>query len=138
MIATVDDACLQGIKDPTTELHNVTLLQMLEYLYDNYGKINKESKNKNIERMKEPNSITTLIKLQEWIYFTSATQIPLITAQILDSALLKLVFNTECHKWRKKSAIDKTWDNLQTFFKEAHNNLREGMKNKYTGFYIKI
>ena len=36
---------------------------MLEYLYNNYGKINMESKNKNIEQMKEPHDITTPIEL---------------------------------------------------------------------------
>ena len=50
----MDDTYLQGVKDLTTEFHNVTVLQMLEYLYDNYGKINKESKNKKIEKMKDP------------------------------------------------------------------------------------
>ena len=41
LIAAVDDVYIQGIKDPTTEFHNVTLLQMLEYLYDNYEKRKK-------------------------------------------------------------------------------------------------
>ena len=54
LIATVDGAYLQGVKYPVTEYHNVTVLQMLEHLYENYGKINKDQKAKNIERMKEP------------------------------------------------------------------------------------
>ena len=35
------------------------------------------------------------------------------------------VFNTDCCKWRKKPAINKTWHNFQTFFKEAHTNFQE-------------
>ena len=57
----MDDAYLQGVKDPVTEYHNVTVLQMLEHLYDNYRRINKDQKAKNIERMKEPYDVTTPI-----------------------------------------------------------------------------
>ena len=39
LIAAIDDAYLQGIKDPVTEYYNVSFLQMIEYLYDNYRKI---------------------------------------------------------------------------------------------------
>ena len=61
LIEAINNAYLQGIKDPVTKYHNVTLLQMIEYLYDDYGKINKDLKSKNIERMKEPHNVTTPI-----------------------------------------------------------------------------
>ena len=51
------------MKDPTTDFHNGMLLQMLEYLYYNYGKINEENKNNNIEHMKEPYDVTNPIEL---------------------------------------------------------------------------
>ena len=58
LVAAVDDAYLQGVKDPVTEYHNLTVLQLLEHLFDNYTKINKDQKAKNIERMKEPYDVT--------------------------------------------------------------------------------
>ena len=76
LIAVVDNAYLQSIKDPITEYHSVSLLQVIEYLYDNYGKANKYQKNNNIEQMKEPFNVTTPIELffqriQECINFAS-------------------------------------------------------------------
>ena len=62
LIAAIDNAYLQGIKDPTTEYHNVSVLQMLKYLYDNYGQINEQSKSKNLEQMKEPYNVTAPIE----------------------------------------------------------------------------
>ena len=105
LIAAVDDAYLQGVKDPDTKYHNLTVLQMLEHLYENYDKINEDQKAKNIERMKEPYDITTPIELffqciQECIDFASAAQSPLSAEQILDFVFLTLqhtgVFTTEC------------------------------------------
>ena len=105
LISEIDNTYLQGIKDPTTEFHNVTLLHMLEYLYNNYGKINEDSKSKNIEKMKDPYDVTTPIELffqiiQDCIDFASASRSPLTTEQILDLDFLTVqrtgFFNTEC------------------------------------------
>ena len=90
VILAINNTYLQGIKDPTTEFHNVILLHMLEYLYDNYGKINEDSKSKHIEKMKEPYDVTTRIELffqriQDCIDFASAARSLLTTKQILDS-----------------------------------------------------
>ena len=107
---------------------------MLEYLYDNYGKINEDSKGKNIEKMKELYDVTTPIefffqRIQDYIDFASAARSLLTTKQILDSASLTVkqtgIFNTECWKWYKKPLVDKTWDHFCTFLKEAHNDFRE-------------
>ena len=50
LILAIDNTYFQGIKNPTTEFHNVTLLHRLEYLYNNYGKINEDSKGKTLKR----------------------------------------------------------------------------------------
>ena len=114
LIVAVDNAYLQGIKDPTTEYHNVSVLQMLKYLYDNYEQINKQSKSKNLEQMKEPYDVTAPIELffcqvQDCIDFASAARSPLTTKQIIDSAFLTLqrigVFSQECCKWQRKPQI---------------------------------
>ena len=49
LIAAVGNAYLQGIKDPVKEYHNVTILQMIEYFYNNYGKINEDQKTRTLK-----------------------------------------------------------------------------------------
>ena len=126
LIAAVDDAYLQGIKDLTTKYHNVTLLAMLEHLYNNYGKINEDAKQQNLKKMNMPYDVTTSIELffqhiQDCIDFASTAQSPLTTEQILDSAFFTLqrtgVFNTKCRKWQKKQPLEKTWQHFKLSLK---------------------
>ena len=133
LFAAIDNTYLQGIKDPTTEFHNITVLHMLDYLYDNYGKINEDSKSENIEKMKGPYDVTTPIevffqRIQDCIDFASAARIMLTTQQILNSAFLTVqqtgFFTQSVESGARKIKLTRCGITFVPV-KEGHDNFRE-------------
>ena len=133
-IEAVDKIYLKAIQDRVTEYTNVTLYDMLQHLYDNYGKITKDKLEKNRQEMNKAYDVTMPIEtlfaqIEDCVDFSDAAQSPYLQTQILNTVFLLIqktgVFNKECRKWRKKAPADKTWVNFKTFFKEAHDDYKE-------------
>ena len=115
-IEAVDEIYLKAIQDRVTEYTNVTLYDMLQHLYNNYGKITEDKLEKNRQEMNKAYSVTMTIEtvfaqMEDCVDFADAAQSPFSQTQILNTALLLIqktgVFNKECCKWRKKAPADK-------------------------------
>ena len=141
-IEAVDKISLKAIQDCVTEYTNVTLYDMLQHLYNNYGKITKDKLEKNRQEMNKAYNVTMPIEnlfaqIKECVDFSDAARNPYLQTQILNNAFLLIqktgVFNKECRKWQKKAPADKTWVNFKIFFKEAHNDYKEDNKMTIAG-----
>ena len=125
-IEAVDEIYLKSIQDRVTEYTNKNLQDMLQHLYDTYGKITEDKLEQNRQEMNQPYDVTLPIEtlfaqIEDCVDFTDAARSPYTKTKTLNTAFLLIqktgVFNKECGKWRKRPAHDKTWQNFKLFFK---------------------
>ena len=134
LIAAVDEKFIRGLRNKYVGYANVTTLQLLNYLYENYAKITHNNLRENDQRMNAPydpnEPIEVLIdQIEDGIDYAAAGNMPCTPTQIVNTAHNLLfdagVFADECKEWRKRPATEQTWDNLKTAFIQAHQDLQE-------------
>ena len=136
LIAAVEDIYLKAISAPYVGFGSLTILQMLDHLYDVYAKILPDDLVKNTENMSAPwdpnQPFEYLIRqIQNGIDFAAHGQTPLTNKQIVNMAYTVVastgLFHEECKKWRKR-ALAKDWPSFKTFFAEAYADWRIGQR----------
>ena len=95
LIETVDAIYFKEIQNKVTEYTNMTLQQMLQHLYDTYGKITKDKTKHDCEEMNHPYNVTLPIEtlfaqIKDTIDFADAAHSPYSQAQILNTTFLLL------------------------------------------------
>ena len=138
LIAAVEDIYLEAISAPYVGFGNLTILQMLDHLYDIYAKILPDDLVKNTENMSAPwdpsQPFEYLIRqIQNGIDFAAHGLAPLTMEQIVNTAYTVVastgLFHEECKKWRKRRPpLAKDWPNFKTFFSEAYTDWRIGQR----------
>ena len=108
LIAAVKDIYLKAISAPYVGFGSLTILQMLDHLYDVYAKMLPDDLVKNTENMSAPwdpnQPFEYLIRqIQNGIDFAAHGQAPLTTKQIVNMAYTVVastgLFHEECKKW---------------------------------------
>jgi len=134
LIAAVDEKFIRSKRNKYVGYANVTTLQLLNHLYENYAKITRNNLCENDQRMNtayDPNNpIEVLIdQIEDAINFAATGNVPYTPKQIVNVAYNLVfhtrVFNDEYKEWRKLPAVDQTWDQFETTFTQTHQDLQE-------------
>ena len=135
IINAVDDQYISAKKHPITQYAQVTPLELLTHLWDTYGTIDEADNRANEERMKEPWAppvpIENLFKqLEEGQAFAVQGNEIISDAQLVRWGYENIqstgLFDSDCTKWRKKPAADRTWTKFKEYFLIAED---DRMKN---------
>ena len=135
LIKAVDSSFLEAIRDPVTYVLEGTIADNLTFLMTTYGRVTPEMLND------ENDKITTTIynpalpidvifnKIIALSELAEAANIPYSQQQKITIAYNILNrsgrFVSDIKEWKRKPAIERTWINLKTHFRRAHDELRE-------------
>ena len=130
----MDDMYLKGITDRNVGLANVTIREILEFLFQNYGNITQydiEANDKKLKEKWDANSPIEMLfdQIEDAQHFASTTGQPYTNNQLLTTAY-NLVYATglffdDCKAWNHLPALQKTMDNFKTTFQQAQQELRD-------------
>jgi hypothetical protein len=145
IIQAIDEIYIESMKDPHTGFARVTIVELLEFLFTEYGDIDYKTLRENDRKMEQPWNVDlpfqTIIKqVNDAIAVASAGGDPLSAKRILRTAYL-LVYDTglyyeELEKWDEEQDADKTWDNFQKHMRAAQTKLKKRKTlNKHSGFH---
>ena len=145
LISSFDDIYLKGISNRHTGFATITLIRMLQHLYDTYGDITPTELEDNDQKMKTAYDPTLPIEtlydqIEQAVDFADAGKAPYTNAQVLARAynivLQTGMFTDACKEWRAKRLVDKTWENFKLHFALAHRDLRQQQTTaQQTGFH---
>ena len=141
----IEPIYLRAIRNRHTGYANITLRQILHYLFTAYGSLQPNDLQQNINKLQEPWDPNTpfeflIDQIEECIEIADAGGQPFTPTQILNTAYT-LVYNTgmyfdECKLWRPKLPADKTWANFKTHFLEAQRDLQlQQQTTQQAGFH---
>ncbi len=133
LVNCMDALYLRAIKNRHVGYNNVTIRDMLNFLFTNYGRISPLDLQANSDRMRTAWDPTTPFELlidqiEECTDLADAGNAAYTATQILNAAYT-LVFNTghffeDTKGWNQKPVAEKTWANFKTHFFEAHRQLK--------------
>ena len=132
ILDATDVTYITSLKDRTTGFARVTTRQLIEHLYNNYGRITVETLTDNEARMKQPWDVTTPIELlfeqiDDGQAYATAGGEPYTDPQLVRFGYHNIEaakrMELACRDWRAKPAADKTWNNLKLEMKAAHLDL---------------
>jgi ribosomal protein S17E len=134
LINSVDEMYYKTLRNRITGYASVTTRQILEHLYQTYGKISPADLADNDAKMKtayDPSQpIEALFdQIEEALDLAAAANAAYTSQQIVAYAY-NIVFQTgvfadACRDWRRRIIAEKTWANFKTDFAVAHQELRE-------------
>ena len=134
LIAAFDDIYLSGLRNRHTGFAGITLLRMLQYMYETYGDITPTELEDNDERMRTAYDATEPIEtlynqIENAVDIAEAGKQPYTTPQILTRAY-NLILQTglmddACSDWDDKAQTSKTWAEFKVHFAKAHKKLRQ-------------
>ena len=118
------------IRIDTLALPNLHIHDLLQFLFNTYGRITTTDLSNNSNCIKLPWDPTTpfemlIDQIEECIEFADTRNLPFTVAQILNTAS-DLVFNTgsffeDCKKWKAHPNNKKAWDSFKTHFLQLQN-----------------
>ena len=130
----IDDMYLKGITDRNVGLANITIREILEFLFQNYGNItqyNIEDNDKKLKEKWDANSPIEILfdQIEEAQDFASANGQPYTNNQLLTTAYnlvyaMGLFFN-DCKAWNCLPANQKTMDSFKMTFQQAQRELHD-------------
>lgn len=122
----------------------VTTLDILQHLYDDYGKITAADLASNDAKMREPYDPETPIekffnRVNTAVLFAKRAKSS-YTEQHIVSTTYNIIFNTgvftdACWEWRRFHDDDKTWVELKAHFSNAHLEMRESQATTQSAGY---
>ena len=137
LIASFDPMYLKAISSRHIGYAGISLIQMLQHLYDHYGDLSPAELEENDERMKTPYDTTLPIEtlyeqMEQAVEIAEAGRSPYTNSQVLTRAY-NLIFQTgmftdACREWRNKPTADKTWENFKTHFALAYKDLKQNQQ----------
>jgi hypothetical protein len=133
LLSTVESIYVRALSNRNTGFANVTTLALIQHLLRVHGRITAHDLEENFTRFKkpwDPNApFETLIEqMDDAVDFANAGGIPISAPQLINTAYT-LLFNTgafadACREWRRRPAVDHTWDNFKIHFAIAHEDNR--------------
>ena len=134
LITAFDDIYLSGLRNRHTGFAGLTLLTMLQHLYDSYGDLTPTELEDNDERMRSAYDATEPIEtlynqIEQAVDIAEAGQQPYTNAQILTRAYTLILqtglLDDACRDWDDKTTTQKTWASFKVHFAKAHKKLRQ-------------
>ena len=130
----IDAMYLKGITDRNVGLANVTIRDILAFLFRNYGNITQYDIEENDKKLKEKWDANTPIEmlfdqLEDAQDYAAAAGQPYSNTQLLTTAY-NLVYATglffdDCKAWNRLPTNQKTMENFKTTFQQAQRELRD-------------
>ena len=109
---------------------NVSVVELVQNLYDEYGEKTEELQNKALAALEEDFYLTTnnvkLLKIRQekWKLFLASTEQAVNDGTYIKKTLGVIekanFLNKDVLKWRHKALVDRTVANFWPFFKDAH------------------
>ena len=132
LLTAVDETYLRGLRHPVYGFVNVSVLQMLTYLFDNYGDIEPGDLTENNRRLTAAYDVSAPIEtlweqIEEAMAYAAAANAP-YTAQQINNTAYDLLFKTgqfkdELKEWRRRPAGQQTWPEFKRLMTRAHRDL---------------
>ena len=129
----IDGMYLKGKADRNVSLAYVTIREILEFLFQNYGNITQYDIEANDKKLKEKwdanNPIEILFnQIEDAQDFASTAGQPYTNNQLQTMAYNLIytmgLFFDNCKAWNRLPALQKTMDNFKTTFQQAQRELR--------------
>jgi hypothetical protein len=135
LIAAVPGIFLATMKNPVTGFGNVTCLELLTHLHDNYGKITEQELEDNVIRMRAqwnpPTAIEALlVQIEDGIAFVAEGNDeptkPTILRWAYDIVAKTGRYDLACREWRQfnPTSTTKDWQKFKSHFKAADRDMR--------------
>ena len=147
ILTVIDNIYLRALKNAHTGYSNLRTRDILQYLFDHYGRITPQALLANDERFRQdwdPTSPFELLidQIESAQEFARDGNQPYSGRQILTNAF-NLVYKTgmffdDCKKWQEKPPNEQTWDNFKAHFLQAQDQLRLQQTAKQTGYFGSI
>jgi hypothetical protein len=134
VLGAVNNMYLRTLQHRITGFANVTMREMLDHLYTNYGRLSPADLQENdtcLHTPYDPNQpIEAFIdQVEDAVSLAAAAQAPYSPQQTIAMAYT-LMFSTgmfpeACQEWRRRPTAKQTWVNFKTAFTEAHQDFRD-------------
>ena len=130
---SINNIYLKGIMDRNVGLAHITIREILDFLFQNYGNITQYDIEENDKKFKEKWDANTPIEMlidqiDDAQDFAAATGQPYMNNQLLTTAY-NLVYATglffdDCKAWNRLPTNENTMDSFKTTFQQAQRELR--------------
>ena len=118
-----------------------------KYLNSRYGKFTTKNLKENKDRMDTPIETYQPISVyftifDDAIQFANDSKKSFTTRKVLQTAFLEVLqkgeYNYEFKEWNQNSSADKSWSNVNTFFADAYQDLKQHQELtvKHARFYM--
>jgi hypothetical protein len=137
VIDTISDTYLCELRNKYTGYLGVSTRDLFDHLLDRYGKITPADIEECKRRMNDSLDSTQPIdmyfqKIDDCVQYAADGQVAFTPDQILQTAYHAIStsghYNDACKEWRKKTPIEKTWQNFKRFFAAEYHDLKEQQK----------
>lgn len=143
LLSVYDDMYFKALRNPHVGYTNATTFQLIQHLYNTYGRITQIDLSDNEKRLKQTYDPTLPIEnlfsqVEEAIEYAAAGGAPFTNNQIVTNAYL-LIFQTgqferACEDWDVMTPADKTWVNFKTHFTRAHQRFSNMQQLRQANF----
>ena len=122
LLNAFEEVYFKGKRNRHTWYNTTTLIEMIKYLYNNYGIISPEELEENDRRMREAYDPTKPIEnlfeqMEEAVEYADAGGAAYNDKQILSRVYLLVrntgMYNDTCREWRKTASVQQTWTNFK-------------------------
>jgi hypothetical protein len=134
LLGAVDDMFVRSLQTKYIGYLNVTTLQILDHLYNEYARISAadlQSNDVSFKSAYDPNlPIESLFdQIENAVEFAAAGNTPYSPEQVVATAY-QLIYATgmfldDCKLWKRQPGHYKTWDNFKRDFALSHREFRE-------------
>jgi hypothetical protein len=146
LIAAVPDIFLATMKNPMTVFGNVTCLELLTHLHNNYGNIIEQELEANVLRMRAqwnpPTAIESLfMQIEDGVAFAAEgldkPTKPTVLRWAYDLVAKTGRYDIACREWRQfnPDPSTKNWAKFKTHFKAADCNMQSQDTTGSTGYH---
>jgi hypothetical protein len=146
LIAAVPGTFLATMKNPVTGFSNVTCLELLTHLHNNYGNITEQELEANVLRMRAlwnpPTAIESLfVQIEDGVAFTAEGPDEPTKPTTLRWAYNIVArtgrYDITCREWRQlhPDTSTKNWAKFKTHFKAADRDMRNQDTTGTTGYH---
>jgi hypothetical protein len=122
IIRVFEPMYLEILNDSMVGYANISARDMLDHLFDTYGKITAIGLDINFKHMRrawDPHQpVDTLFKqIQDWVDYLEIGGVPIGLSQKINVGYVKIFatghFMSACHRWNEKPAAEQNLDSLQ-------------------------
>jgi len=139
-----EDKLLKEIEDTYTGFNNVSIPEILRYLYDRFGEVTPAELEEAEQKLSQPFEPfepfgVFICRIEDAVDIAEAAHCPFTTQQILNKTLTSIIKaqalpEVAIREWRNKTSEEKTWATFKNHFsKEVKNYQRDqGLTAKST------